>query len=86
MAHPFPPNRRLSELGTLWNGHAVKGQQNGVMWLVEKKKCKTRSGRKSQEVNSRTSPGGTVDKNLPAHAGDTGSIPGPGGLHVPQGS
>ena len=51
-----------------------------------KKKCKTRSGRKSQEVNSRTSPGGTVDKNLPAHAGDTGSIPGPGGLHVPQGS
>ena len=50
------------------------------------KKCKTRSGRKSQEVNSRTSPGGTVDKNLPAHAGDTGSIPGPGGLHVPQGS
>ena len=40
MAHPFPPNRRLSELGTLWNGHAVKGQQNGVMWLVEKKNVK----------------------------------------------
>ena len=39
-AHPFPPNRRLLELGTLWNGHAVKGQQNGVMWLVEKKNVK----------------------------------------------
>ena len=29
-------------------------------------------------------PGGTVDKNLPASAEDTGSIPGPGRLHMPQ--
>lgn len=29
-----------SELGTLWNGHVVKEQQNGVMWLVEKKNVK----------------------------------------------
>ena len=28
-------------------------------------------------------PGGTVDKNLPAKAGDTGSIPGPGRFHMP---
>ena len=28
-------------------------------------------------------PGGAVDKNLPANAGDTGSIPGPGGSHMP---
>ena len=28
-------------------------------------------------------PGGTVDKNLPANSGDTGSIPGPGGSHMP---
>ena len=27
-------------------------------------------------------PGGAVDKNLPANAGDTGSIPGPGRSHV----
>ena len=27
--------------------------------------------------------GGTVAKNLPANAGDMGSIPGPGRLHVP---
>ena len=29
-------------------------------------------------------PGGTVDKNLPANAGDTGLIPGPGRFHMPQ--
>ena len=28
-------------------------------------------------------PGGAVVKNLPANAGDTGSIPGPGRSHVP---
>ena len=30
------------------------------------------------------SPGGTVEKNLPANAGDMGSIPGPAGSHMPQ--
>ena len=30
-------------------------------------------------------PGGTVGKNLPANAGDTGSIPGPGRPHMPCG-
>ena len=29
-------------------------------------------------------PGGTVVKNPPDNAGDTGSIPGPGGSHMPQ--
>ena len=29
-------------------------------------------------------PGGSVVKNLPASAGDTSSIPGPGGSHMPQ--
>ena len=29
-------------------------------------------------------PGGTVDKNLPANAGDMGSIPGPGRFHMPR--
>ena len=28
-------------------------------------------------------PGGPVVKNPPANAGDTGSIPGPGRLHIP---
>ena len=28
-------------------------------------------------------PGGTVDKNLPVNAGDTGSISGPGRFHMP---
>ena len=31
-------------------------------------------------------PGGTVDKNLPANAGDTGSNPGPGRFHMLQGN
>ena len=31
-------------------------------------------------------PGGTVDKNPPANAGDTGSISGPGRFHMLQGS
>ena len=30
--------------------------------------------------------GGSVVKNLPANAGDTGSIPGPGGSYMPQGN
>ena len=29
-------------------------------------------------------PGGTVDENLPANAGDTGSTPGPGRAHMSQ--
>ena len=29
-------------------------------------------------------PGGSVVKNPPANAGDTGSIPGPGRSHMPQ--
>ena len=31
-------------------------------------------------------PGGSVIKNLPASAGDTGSIPDPGRPHMPQSS
>ena len=29
-------------------------------------------------------PGGSVVKNLPANAGDMGSVPGLGGSHVPR--
>ena len=29
-------------------------------------------------------PGSTVEKNLPANAGDTGLIPGPGRFHMPR--
>ena len=31
-------------------------------------------------------PGGLVVKNLPVNAGDPGSNPGPGRLHMPQGN
>ena len=33
--------------------------------------------------NGQDFPGGTVDKNPPANAGDTGSIPGPERFHMP---
>ena len=36
--------------------------------------------------NDRDFPGGTVVKNLPANAGDMGSIPGPGRSHMPRGN
>ena len=42
-------------------------------WTIKKAEC-------------RGFPGGTVEKNLPANAGDTGSIPGPGGFHMPRSS
>ena len=35
-------------------------------------------------VESRDFPGGAVDKNPPANAGDMGSSPGPGRSHVPR--
>ena len=31
-------------------------------------------------------PGGAVDKNWPANAGDSGLLPGPGRFHVPWGN
>ena len=36
----------------------------------------------NQKGNAGDFPGGTVDKNSPANAGDTGSIPGPGRSHM----
>ena len=36
-----------------------------------------------QILNVLDFPGGTVVKNLPANAGDTGSIPGLGRSHIP---
>ena len=35
------------------------------------------------KISLRGFPGGTVVKNLPANAGDTGSSPGPGRSHMP---
>ena len=37
-----------------------------------------------EEAKSNDFPGGTEDKNRPASAGDTGSIPGLGRLHMLQ--
>ena len=37
-----------------------------------------------KRLKYRDFPGGTVVKNPPANAGDTGSIPGPGRSHMPR--
>ena len=37
----------------------------------------------SNIINKEGFPGGTVVKNSPANAGDTGSSPGPGRSHMP---
>ena len=42
------------------------------------------SGKWALKVHKADFPGGMEDKNLPANAGDTGSIPGPGRFHVPR--
>ena len=36
------------------------------------------------KIKNEDLPGGTVDKSPPDNAGDTGSIPGPGGFHTPH--
>ena len=36
------------------------------------------------KTHMRELPGGAVVKNLPANAGETGSIPGPGRSHMPR--
>ena len=41
-----------------------------------------RAGLGKVKTGSRGFPGGSVVKNLPANAGDTGLIPGPGRAHM----
>ena len=45
--------------------------------------CKTKERKRLTKNQYRDFPGGAVVKNLPANAGDTGSIPGPGRSHMP---
>ena len=47
---------------------------------------RTRWGRWTYKQVVQDSPGGPSVKNLPANAGDTGSIPGPGKSHMMWGS
>ena len=53
-----------------------------ITYVSEQKKIKTEKNKKIFTDFS----GGTVDKNLPANAGDTGLTPGPGRFHVPWSS
>ena len=51
-------------------------------YLLKEKKVTT--GKKCFKTYHWDFPGGTVDRNPPASAGDTGSICGPGRFHMPQ--
>ena len=61
-----------------------------VQALVRELSCKqhtTSTDKRKKErgrEGGRGFPGGSVVKNLPASAGDTGSIPGPGRCHMPH--
>ena len=46
--------------------------------------CMVTEGEKAIMKMQRDFPGGTVDKNPPANAGDMGSSPGLGRSHMPQ--
>ena len=46
--------------------------------------CLIKSKKIMQIKKTEDFPGGTVVKNPPADAGDMGSIPGPGGSHMPR--
>ena len=48
------------------------------LFILSNKDIKT----KQNKTKNRGFPGGAVVKNLPAIAGDTGSIPGPGRSHM----
>ena len=54
--------------------------------LKEKKEYSNRTSLVAQwlRIHLLGLPSGTVVKNLPANAGDTGSSPGPGRPHMPQ--
>ena len=47
---------------------------------------KPKTLKKKEEEEEEDFPGGTVDKNLPAIAGKTGLIPGPGRFHTLRGN
>ena len=50
--------------------------------LQKEEQTKPKVSRRKEAID-RDFPGGTVVKNLPASAEDTGSSPGPGGSHMP---
>ena len=56
-----------------------------LLSLIKERCCTlTEQGKSIDKPEAWDFPGGTVVKNPPANAGDTGSSPGPGRSHMPQ--
>ena len=66
--------------------HAKKGSEieQLVCLRSSRKVSNTRGERGGGERRGQGFPGGPGVESPPAHAGDTGSTPGLGGLHLPQ--
>ena len=60
-------------VGEGWIGSLGLADANWCIYRMDKQKAPTWDF-----------PGGTVVKNTPANAGDTGSSPGPGRSHMPE--
>ena len=55
-----------------------------VLFKIKKKRCPGTGNRMIENPEVGDFPGGTVVRNPPANAGDTGSGPGPGRFHMPR--
>ena len=63
--------------------HSIRDVGAG-WWLYSKRWTREPARTDSKAIESGDFPGNLMDKNLPASAGDMGSIPGPGRSHMPQ--
>ena len=80
----------VPEMNSRWTPK-IRSLKKGKGRKEKQKKKKRRNNKKLKskdffvlKIQSRDFPGGTVVKNPPANAGDTGSSPGPGRSHMPQ--
>ena len=75
---PAPKAHALCPLPHLWVDHRIGNE--AVVSIYPHNVCSDTVFKKE----AGDFPGGTVVKNPPANAGDTGSIPGPGRSHMPR--
>ena len=95
-AHPYQCRHRRE----VWKGYTEMRQESNwgrsyscsqiiylhiIRWQRRFKGCHNKySTKQGKKTNEEGFPGGSAVKNLLCNARDTGSIPGPGGCHMPQ--